>query len=385
MKANFKICAAMFVFTAFFTVSCSKSEKKNASDEGAEILFDSTYTFYHFTDGSYREAAKVSEISAVPKKPWTEAVRISAISVAAGSDGGSVPKAYAVVNRTGIMTFEDGEISFSPDRRLFDGRTAGNLVFYEDTPVYSLYRSTFFNDLEWNRGDLHPFLVQFNDVQKISYPLINVENLGFGAETEITDYLWDGKVFTCSAKSDVDSRVNFSYWTFQPKEHLLSITPENASKNILAREVSAAEFRNVQGILPFLKAPERMRDLLSSVRSSEYLISVASAGGHSPRLFIRSKSSLEDSPPIKAYGLLSPSLCAALFQDGTFFMKGALEGERIFNGGKTVALRLPRLPEGFFYTGFAVSGRTLYASWEETDFYRTGRSGFISVRLEKIL
>ena len=43
-----------------------------------------------------------------------------------------------------------------------------------------------------------------------------------------------------------------------------------------------------------------------------------------------------------------------------------------------------KLPEGFSYGEFTIQGHTLYASWEETDFYKTARSGFISVDLAAI-
>ena len=109
------------------------------------------------------------------------------------------------------------------------------------------------------------------------------------------------------------------------------------------------------------------------------------SGGHSPRKFINANSSSDESQVINAYGLISDSWSAVLFQDGTIFLKGALALERIFNHGNTVVIRLPRLPKGFSYSGFAITGKNLYAAWEETDFYKCARSGFISVELAKIL
>lgn len=415
-------CGVLFLSLLCF--SC-KGKSVQVQDSG-EISVSSSYRFYYFSDGFYKPAAKVSEIPAVPAKPWTESVRISSVSSLSSSSLSSgfgssdfvsdfqnssdsasaenlASKAFAVVNRLGIMVFQDDLVSFYPDSQLFQGRTAGNLVFYDGTPLYSLYRSSFFNDSKFSERGFHPFLVQFSDEQKISYPVVNVENLGFGADTEITDYVWDGKTFVLSAKNSGDSKIDFSYLAFQPKENLLSITPETASSKIHVTESSVKTFREVQAIQDYKNAPERIKDVLKSVKKSEFLVSVKTAGGHSPRKFMKSKSyaanenfveengtsenrmsGLEKSP-LSAEAILSDLWCGVLFQDGTFFMKGSLEGERIINGGKTVALRLPKLPAGFSYTGFAVSGRTLYASWEETDFYKTGRSGFISVDLKKLL
>ena len=74
-----------------------------------------------------------------------------------------------------------------------------------------------------------------------------------------------------------------------------------------------------------------------------------------------------------------------MFQEGTLYLEGALDGRRILRGGKPVAIRLPKLPQGFRYTSFVISGTSLYAAWEETDFYKTSRSGFIQVNLDETL
>ena len=71
--------------------------------------------------------------------------------------------------------------------------------------------------------------------------------------------------------------------------------------------------------------------------------------------------------------------------DGTLFIEGALENKHILRNGKPVAIRLPKLAPGFVYTDFVISGNYLYVGWEETDFYKVGKSGFIQVNLEKTL
>ena len=50
-----------------------------------------------------------------------------------------------------------------------------------------------------------------------------------------------------------------------------------------------------------------------------------------------------------------------------------------------MAIRLPLLPENFVYSDFVITETSLYAAWEETSFYKTGRSGFIYVDLENTL
>ena len=67
------------------------------------------------------------------------------------------------------------------------------------------------------------------------------------------------------------------------------------------------------------------------------------------------------------------------------YFSGALYNKHILNNSRTIALRLPKLPENFVYSDFGISGSFLYVAWEEVSFYETGRAGFLSVDLEKVL
>ena len=42
---------------------------------------------------------------------------------------------------------------------------------------------------------------------------------------------------------------------------------------------------------------------------------------------------------------------------------------------------LPPLPEGFYYTGIALTGNVIVASWEEQDGYSIGAAGFMVIKL----
>lgn len=378
------IAASFLIVSSVLFASCKKKTPEVQETKDEIRVSVSSYDFFYFSDGVFRKASGFLDVPSIPSRPWTEAVRISSISSAASNEEES-PLAYAVVNRVGIISFSEGNAHLHPDAQLFNGRTAGNLVFYNETPVYSLYRSTFFNDMERNFHGFHPFLVQFNPEQKISYPIVNVDSLKLGANYEITDFIWDGKVFSCSAKCTDGEKISFSYLNFQPKEDLLVITPETASNNIFITKTGVESFREAQKIQAFEKAPERVRDLLSSVKNANFMITVRNAGGHTPRRYSNFSSSSDENRYATSDALLSSTWCAAMFQDGTVFLKGALDGRAIFNGGRAVALRLPKLPPSFQYSGFAISGSYLYAAWEESDFYRVARSGFLCVDLGKIL
>ena len=113
-----------------------------------------------------------------------------------------------------------------------------------------------------------------------------------------------------------------------------------------------------------------------------FSVNLKTAGGPSPR---RYENKIGDKQILEAVGQLADTWTAVMFKDGTMYFSGAISERRIINNSKPIAIRLPKLPEGFIYTDFGITGDTLYASWEEVAFYETGRSGFISVDLGQIL
>lgn len=383
MKINAKKIAAAIAFSVIF-FSCRKSSKEFAGQEISETK--AKHSWYYFSDGNLKKAEGISSVPEIPFKPWTEAARISDISVQ-DSKNESVPKGFALVNRTGILVFNDGEAKLFQDSEIFSNSTQENLVFYNETPVFSVYRNSFFNQKIQPSNSMHVFLAQFNTEQNVCYPVLTVENLGLPETAEITDFIWDGQFWTCSVKDSGsgNEKINFSYLTFQPKTELTSISPQTAENSIFVTAATEKEFRNAKSPADFSKAPERIKKLVASIPENfSFSVKVKTASGHSPRIFENSRSRAE-TENLEASAILSDTWAACLFSDGTFFLNGALFENRILNHGKNVALKLPKMPSGFFYKEFAISGSHLYASWEENSFYKIARSGFICVDLNEIL
>lgn len=383
MKINAKKIAAIIAFSATF-FSCKKNETKINEQKISETK--AKHSWYYFSDGNLKKAEGISSVPQIPFKPWTEAVRISDISVQ-DSKYDSVPKGFAIVNRTGILVFEDEKINFYHDSEIFSNSTQENLVFYNDTPIFSVYRNSFFNRQSFLENSMHTFLVQFNTEQNVCYPILTVENFGLPATSEITDFIWDGQFWTCSVKDSGNGseKINFSYLTFQPKTELTSISPKTAENSIFITNTTEKEFRNAKSPEDFSKAPERIKRLLSSLpKNFSCSIKVKTASGHTPRIFESNRNRAENEIH-EATAILSDTWAACLFADGTFYLNGALFENRILNHGKNIALKLPKLPSGFYYKEFAISGTRLYASWEENSFYTIARSGFICVDLNEIL
>ena len=372
---------------------CAKKNKKAIEPAQEENIQDieikKNHTWYYFTNQSYKQIDKVEKVPPQTFVPWTEAIRISSASCQTDSDI-NVNKAFAIINRLGILTLEEDKISISKDVNLFADRTAGNLIFLNNRPLFSVYKSSFFNDTITdpnykNQSENHLFLVQFDDIAKISYPIINCNNLTQAPNSEITDFNWDGLHFYCSVKSITDTKNSFSYLKFKTTRPLLSLSPSSSKESLVIEEISVDDFRAKKALLPYKEAPQRIKSLLSGFSQDlPFNIEVKSAGGSSSRIF---QNQIADSKEkeLQAKAILSPSWSAALFEDGTLYLEGALPGKHILRGGKAVAIRLPKLPVNFVYSDFVISGTSLYAAWEESKFYKTGRSGFLQVNLDKSL
>ena len=372
-------------------VTGCKKEKKSP-DTKTDVTVEvkkGNHTWYYFTQNTYKQTARPEQVPFQPQIPWTEAVRISSANNTVDSEGGS-NKAFAVVNRLGMLSFEGEKITISQDVSLFSDRTAGNLIFLNDKPLFSVYKSSFFNNTVTDANytlnqDNHLFLVQFDDIANISYPLINSSNITEEPNSEVTDFFWDGINFICSVKSITDSRNTFSYVKFTPIISLLNISPATAGNNLSVTPSDVDSFRNSKSQISYKKAPERVKSLLSGFSSEvPFNIEVKTAGGTSPVTYTNQVSGSAKNE-LYAKAILAQSWSAALFEDGTMFIEGALPGKHILRSGKPVAIRLPKLTPGFVYSDFVISGTTLYAAWEESNFYKTGRSGFLEVNLDKTL
>ncbi len=386
-KKTFIITASL---TSIFLCACTKKVNQLPAQNAVSVEITKTnHAWYYFSNNSYHLTDKPTNTPLVIPRPWTESTRISSANNAAESHG-EVSKAFAVVNRLGILSFENEFITLSPDINLFTDRTAGNLVFSRNTPIYSVYKSSFFNDTilapDYKKdASAHLFLLQFDSKANISYPILNCNNISDKINSEVTDFYWDGNTWICSLKTISDTRNEFSYITFYPNSPLLSISPSTATNLIQIKESDAESFRKAKSQLDYSSAPERIKKLLAGFDTKlPFIIEVKNAGGSSPRIYANSLPDNSEKE-LNAKAILSQSWSAALFEDGTLFIEGALPGKHILRSGKPVAIRLPKLPVGYIYSEFVISETTLYAAWEESSFYKTGKAGFLQVNLERTL
>lgn len=368
---------------------CQKKEDNIPAQNAVSVeITKKNHSWYYFSNQSYHQVEKPQFSPAQAFKPWTETLRISSANNSAESSDNIT--AFAIVNRLGVLKFNGDEIFLSPDVTLFTDRTAGNLVFMGNVPLFSVYKSSFFNDTiidpDYKNDDsAHLFLVQFDSTAKISYPLLNSNNLTDKKNSEVTDFFWNGREWCCSIKTISDTKNEFSYVLFRPQIPLLAISPATASSSIYVDETDVDFFRECKRQIDYKSAPDRIKKLLAGFDTKlPFEIIVKNAGGFSPRTYENTVSN-NNEKELHATAILSQSWSAALFEDGTLFLEGALPGRHILRSGMPVAIRLPKLPTGYVYSDFVISGTTLYAAWEESAFYKTGRSGFLQVNLDRTL
>ena len=151
-------------------------------------------------------------------------------------------------------------------------------------------------------------------------------------------------------------------------------------------ETSEENYRLLNSPKNFDLAPKRLQKLLTSIPGNfSFSVECRSLGEPSSRTFISAPQGQAEDSLVKAQAQISDGWCCAVFPDGTTYFNGALEGLPILNSGKNIAFRLPKLPEDYVYSVFCIVGTTLAVAWEESDFYKTGRSGFLTVDLKKVL
>lgn len=381
MKQN-KLFILLSLSLIFLFPSCEKKAVEQNLKEEVKIE-KTSHCWYYFTPTGFNKIDKPQNAPRTSSQPWTETIRISSANSTTFGN-----KSFAIVNRLGVLTFDNDVISLAPDSNIFNDRTAGNLVFINDTPLFSVYKSAFFNDTIAAPNYLddkssHLFLVQFDPVAKISYPLINSTSLVESGE--VTDFVFNNENWLCAIKSITNNRTTFSYCSWKPQIPLLSISPNNADENIVISTISSEDFRKSKAQIDYENSPKRIKDLLSGFsKDLSFILEVKTAGGGTPREYIN-KIDKATNKELLGKGIIADSWSSVLFEDGTLFLEGALPGKHVLRQGKPVAIRLPKLPAGFIYTDFTISGTTLYAGWEESSFYKTGRSGFIQIDLDETL
>ena len=391
MKQNFLFTAAVSASLLIFA-GCSKQNKATISQIPENTKH---HSWYFFTEDGFEQTSLPQQSGISSLKPWTETLRASDANTAADKSG------YMLVNRLGVIHFAKNESQqvqpvLIQDYELFSNSTASNLIFDNENPYFTLSRSSFFNkeaslSEKGNAQDSNrPFLVRISQELKAFYPIVTYGDLRLSGGGEITGTFFDGNSFFASIKKIKNSKTEFTYINFSANSSLESLSPFTKDEKITIQETSEENYRLLNSPKKFSDSPKRLRSLLSSIpQTFSFSVECKNSSGTSPKTFISGydlgSENAENSFLINAHAIIADDWICAVFSDGTTYFNGALDGEPILNNGKNAAFRLPKLPQNYIYGPFCISGTTLAVAWEESDFYKTGRSGFLTVDLKKVL
>lgn len=369
-------------------ISCKKESgtpitPTTISDFGVALETTKSHVWYAFTSTGFDQVTSPKDVADVFMQPWTEVPRIASAASAPTAQASSSFDAYALVNKRGLLCFKGDDVSFFEDDSLFASDTADALVFSDGKPVFYLYRSTFFNQTLERPSLLHetrPFLAEFDPSSRIFYPLVSYANLGLDQADQVAGYFWDGQTWACAAKKPLKSGgFEFTYFYWQPLVALSQIAPAIAVGQEFCRfsALDEAGYKALNSPRFFADAPEQLQSLLATVPEGfSFHVSWRDASGVSPQSYLRRGG---EDLLLSCHGGVSSRYCTAVFSDGTVYAK------RAGTESPVVAFKLPKLPAGFSYGEQAVAGDTLYVAWEESAFFKTGRAGFIKVRLTDIV
>lgn len=374
----------------FFIFSCKQNQigrELEISDEmlrASQIKTQKIHQWFYFSGNSFYETEHPSAVPRLIKKPWTETERISS-SLSIRNDKRDYDL-FFTVNKVGILIAKPGhpkQAILASDQQLFSQLTAGALVCIDNFPVFHTYKNSFFSRLTEKKEKL-PFLVQFHPGTSIFLPLLYTSDLGISDATEVTDLQYAKGFWIAALKTESSEETQFDYLNFFSYEPITRQSAAKRSLHLEKKQLSTAEYREFLSPLPFSNAPKRLQDLYKKL-PPDYpfycMVSETNAGSSLSYL----NGSISDEKLIASNALIADSFSLAVFADGTSFFVGALPNKNILNQGEPLAFRLPRLPEHFSYGDFGVSGSTLYIAWEESFFYETARSGFLTVDLEELL
>ena len=112
-----KINYILTITVVFLSCCLSSCAKKSAETVNVETEFNVevkkvNHKWYYFTKNGYERIEKIQNVPECKLEPWTETVRISSANCV--ND-----KAFAVVNRLGILCLENENIYLAKDENLF--------------------------------------------------------------------------------------------------------------------------------------------------------------------------------------------------------------------------------------------------------------------------
>lgn len=351
--------------------AASGTHETQTANERSSTEKNSGSLWYYFSETGIHPALNPSEIPPRAFVPWTEAVRVADAAIV-----NKVPS--FLINRLGLMTSASGsEGSTLRTDSLFSSNTAAAIYNTGSKTVIRLYRNSFFSESRTSAG--------VNPSQDVCLAAYNTETGSFSISLTATDLGLPvnaqcvaldriGSMWYATFKHEKDNKVEFSYLEF---ESFPERKEGSASFDLTdIRKLSQDAYRKSVAPFSFSDAPESLKSILSVLpETTSFSLRVYSPVTRSAQLYVRGNRNEEERRSVDGTAFVSDEKTAVLFADGTFYYRKDNSTE------KTSILQLPSLSNGYVYTNFILTGKTLLVSWEEQRFFETGRTGLLEITL----
>ena len=328
--------------------------------------------WYYFSDTGIHPIQKPSEIPARAFVPWTEAVRVSDAAIV-----NKVPS--LLINKLGLMTSstDDAQSALHTDS-LFAKTTAGAIYNTGKANVIRLYSNSFFSgsvipDVSGS-PDGNAWLARYSSDNGTFSVALTPSDVDLPANAQCVALDRIGSMWYAAFKYEKDSKVQFSYLEFETFPERKPDSPLIDLSGI--KKISSDAYRKSIAPFPFSEAPDTLKSILSGLPpSTGFNLSVYAPLSRSTQTYVRPGDGSTETKDVDGTAFVSEEKTAVLFADGTFFYKPDNTSE------KTHILQLPALANGYVYTYFILTGKSLLVAWEEQRFYETGRAGLLEIPL----
>ncbi len=318
--------------------------------------------WYWFSAQGIHSTRTPSDIPFRPFQPWTEAIRVSD---SAQVDGNPV----LLINRLGILSGNPQSPALHREPELFARGTAAALYRLDTGTAVRLYSQSIFSRSQQSSVVLARYAPDTGRITE----WISAADFGLSEQAQCVAMDRIGSMWYAAFKEDIGGRVEFTYLEF---ERFPTSDTEDGNKNALPspsyRRIEAQVYQQAVSPFSWSQMPSVLRDLLSEIPDTMPLsVRVRSEDRSSAQTYVRDG----EGTPLEASAWITDARISALFADGTLMTR---EGS---SGARTARVKLPPLSDGYVYTNFVLSGKTLLASWEEQRFFETGRAGLLEIHL----
>ncbi len=371
--------------------SCNKKNSEVTPETEELSKIKTTTQIYYFSKdhlSKVHEALQhnIQSIDQCPRcdfMPWTESTRISGMGFLDG-------EVCFIVNKAGIFSFSnffDQRIDIFPSP-LFPFFTASGFYNTDVGALVKSYKNMIFEGIgsfEEDRltNEELPILNRYNSITKDLEPILFPHHFALPAYATLTELTYNDAWFA-SFKIDDGKNVQFRYFKFNNINDIL-----NANYTAITSEMFMnAMLPIVEDGERFSSLPEPLIGLIKSMEEKSVNIEYFDCNYASPLKIVRNTGKANNLEFAKYEAVAFSNntkealVYAILLNDGKLYVCNVAKGEGKEDVYNTYLL--PQLPENFCYTYFVINEGILLAGWEEQDFFECGRTGFITVPIEKL-